>query len=143
MRIYRTAIALAIATLIGISTAQSVGALQQGSWDLPRTPEEAFVLSQTFEPVDAVQTQCPQDLLASLAAEGALAACATPRSTSYLSSYGLGLVGRRLDIYGTWLTPWQENASFGSVRRYSYKGVEYYVAINTRTGLLYVIRFTR
>lgn len=132
---------------VTLSFAQGVGGLRDASWELPKTQSDRLVLNAVLDTTKAVQTTCPQDLIASLAAENALAACAVPERDSYLGDHGRTMIGLAFTGKGRWVTPWQENASFGVVRVLTTRDwdaggeVEYYIAVNSRSGLIYIVRF--
>lgn len=138
----RVIVATVLVAFMLAATAQNVGALRQTSYDLPQTDLDREVLTLFFGAIDAVQGPCSASMTASLAAESALAACAT------FSTYGLGLSRQSAQLAfdanfqgtpHTWLTPWQQAEGFGSVRRVALAGQEYFLAIDD--GLAYVIRF--
>ena len=138
---FRGALIVGVLGLAGLVAAQNVGGLRQANWDLPVTPADNTVVSEFFGALSAVQTVCPESLRASLAAERALAACAQ------LGKYFNAEVGRSmselafLTAPASWLSPWQADPGFGTVRRLELDGVEYFLAINEGTGLAYVVRF--
>lgn len=138
-------VVVAIALMVGGAQAQDVGALRAANWQLPQTVADGVVLSDVFDVINAVQTPCPQSLVDSLIEQGALAACGTPTQASTSVSDRLGSHGRQLIELrlrrGSWLTPWQQDSGFGTVRQYSYQGSVYFVALNSSAGLAYVIRF--
>lgn len=143
MRLKHVALLLSIITIFTLTPAQSVSSLRQSSWDLPKTQEDIFVMNKVFDATDAVQTQCPQTTIESLTEENALAACATASGfTTRLSSLR-SYIEIRLDRHGSWLTPWQENEDFGSVRQYVYNGTTFYIALKVvdRKSVIYLIRF--
>jgi len=120
--------------------------LLNSNWQLPQTVEDGRVLSRVFDAIDAVQTVCPQSLVDSLSEQGALAACAIPtrgdRLDSLLGSHGRNLIEIAVrSPFGSWRTPWQQDPGFGAVRQLSYQGNVYFIALNSVTGLAYVIRF--
>lgn len=141
MKLRAISVLVTAAVLFGAVLAQGVGSLRTTSWDLPRTETDNTVVSAFFGALQAVQTSCPQSLQDSLAAERAYAACAK------LGDYLSGELGRTmvevefLTTPGTWVSPWQEDPGFGVLRRLSFGGVEYYLAINEVAGLAYAIRF--
>lgn len=129
-----------VLAVLAFGVGQNVGGLRQSSWDLPVTPADTTVVSEFFGALSAVQTACSESLRSSLAAERALAACAR------LGEYFMGEIGRSMVemtfiSVGSWVSPWQENADFGTVRQLSYQGSTYFLAINEAAGLAYVIRF--
>lgn len=139
-KLVHNAVSLVVLAVTLSAAAQGVGTLRQSSWDLPKTDVDNVVVSEFFGALSAVQTACPQSLQDSLAAERALAACAR------LGAYFNGEVARAMAEMaflssGSWLSPWQEDPGFGVVRRLTYEGVEYYVAMNEAAGFAYVIRF--
>lgn len=139
-KLVRTIVSVVIVTATLTVAAQGVGSLRGSSWDLPKTEADNTVVSEYFGALSAVQTTCPQTLQNSLAAERALAACAR------LGDYFDGEMARSMAELaflskGSWVSPWQEDPGFGVVRRLTYGGAEYYLAMNEATGLAYVIRF--
>ena len=138
----RTVVATTLAALLLVASAQNVGSLRQASYDLPQTALDGEVLTLFFGALDAVQGPCSATLTESLAAENALAACATFRASNLDTRRSLAELAFQTNRTGTphtWLTPWQQVDGFGSVRRFALAGQEYFLAIDD--GLAYVIRF--
>lgn len=124
----------------GPCKAQNVAALRQSTWDLPVTDTDNTVVGEFFGALGSVQILCPEQMRASLRTEDALAACGS------LGQYFNAEIGRStaemvFHVRGTWTSPWQANADFGTVRRLMYQGVEYFLAINEQSGTAFVIRF--
>ena len=135
-------VATALAALLLIASAQNVGSLRQSSYDLPQTPLDSEVLTLFFGAIEAVQGPCAPSLTESLAAERALAACATFGGSGLDTRRTLAELAFETNRTGTshtWQTPWQQVDGFGSVRRVALAGQEYFLAIDD--GLAYVIRF--
>lgn len=139
-RVLRLVASYAVLAVLGLVAAQNVGGLRQASWDLPKTSADNTIVSEFFGALSAVQTMCPESLRASLAAERALAACAR-LGDYFMAELGRSMVEMTFISMGSWASPWQENRDFGTVRRLNYQGSEYFLAIDERSGLAYVVRF--
>lgn len=123
-------------------SSQGLAPLRSTQWDLPVTPEDAALLSEFFSRLDAIQEPCPSYLQEELAAEQALAACGYAPS-HYTGNAGRNQADRWLDLLPglTWLSPWQTNPTFGTVREVSVGAYTYFIAIDDAAAAVYVIRF--
>lgn len=123
--------------------------LRQQSTDLPQTDTDRAVVNIFFGAVSAVQAPCSADLKTSLKAERASAACASYENTFYAE---LGDTLRQLvdsqfleatySSTAQWLSPWQSNDDFGTIRQLEYEGTVYYLALNNDEGSAHVIKFS-
>ena len=142
LRALQIVVATTLVSLLAMASAQSVGSLRQASYDLPQTTLDSEVLTLFFGAIEAVQGPCSATLTESLSTERALAACATFRTSNLDTRRTLAELAFETNYSGTphtWLTPWQQVDGFGSVRRVTLAGQEYFLAIDD--GLAYVIRF--
>jgi hypothetical protein len=145
----RLLLALVILVVATSAVSQSVRSLRGQVTDLPQTETDRKVLNLFFGSVSAVQGPCSESLVASLQKEKALAACAS-YSTSFTSAElarqmveleFMTLVNNSANSVGAWLTPWRENADFGTVRELEFEGTSYFLAIRHETGTAYLIKF--
>lgn len=123
------------------ASSHGLASLRSPQWDLPVTPEDAALLSELFSRLDAVQEPCPTYLQEELAAEQALAACGYIPS-HYAGDRGRNQADRWLNLMSglTWLSPWQTNPTFGTVRELSVGAYTYFIAIDDAIAAVYVIR---
>src|SRR5690625_5078575 len=141
MRVLVASLVLFAGTASQVS-GQGLAWLRSAQWDLPVTPEDATLLSEFFGRVDAVQEPCPPYLQEELAEEQALAACGYIPAT-YAGDRGRTQADRWLDLLPRliWLSPWQANPTFGTVRHLTLGEYDYFIAISDADNSVYVIRF--
>ena len=137
---------LAALALLGSAGAQNVATLKQKTTDLPRNDADQFVLNTFFGALSAVQDTCPNGLIASLKQQNALAGCATFDPNSDMGSLLRSAVEAQfmaatMTDKAAWVTPWQANSDFGTVRQLKYQGTTYYLTLDASKGEARVIVF--
>lgn len=141
----RLAFALVISALT-LAIAQNVATLRQTNAGFPRNADDQFVLNTYFGAIGAVQDSCPAVLAASLREQKAVAACATfgqgaGRAELLRSAVEAHFLDVTMFQDDAWVTPWNANADFGTVRQLWYKRTTYHLTLDARRGLARVIVF--
>lgn len=142
----KRAFAVLCTLALTFALAQNVATLKQQTTDLPRNSADQFVLNNFFGALSAVQDTCPSGLVASLKEQKALAGCATFDANSGMASLMRTAVEAKFTTAtmtdkASWVTPWQANADFGTVRQLQYQGTTYYLTLDADKGQARVIVF--